>query len=58
MIWYRRAILVFSALFVLIGISLLVVTAAQGGGVVGYILGALFLGLGVARFQLERRRGP
>ena len=58
MIWYRRSILVFSALFVLIGVSLLVATAAQGGGVVGYVLGGLFLGLGVARFQLERRRGP
>ena len=57
MIWYRRAILVFSAVFVLIGVSLLVVTAANGGGVVGYVLGGLFLGLGVARFQLERRRG-
>jgi hypothetical protein len=53
---YSVAVLVFSALFVAIGIALLVRTAAAGGGVVGYVLGALFIVLGVARFTLERRR--
>jgi hypothetical protein len=53
---YAVAVLVFSALFVAIGITLLVRTAAAGGGVVGYVLGALFIVLGVARFTLERRR--
>jgi hypothetical protein len=57
MTWYRRTIFLFSAVFVLIGLSLLVVTALNGGGVVGFVLGALFLVLGVARFQMERRRG-
>jgi hypothetical protein len=35
---------------------LLAVTAAQGGGVVGFLLGGLFVALGVARLTLERRR--
>ncbi len=57
MIWYRRAILVFSGCFVLIGLALLVVTAVNGGGLVGFVLGALFVALGVGRIQLERKRG-
>ncbi|HEX5582374.1 hypothetical protein [Gaiella sp.] len=55
--WYGRAVLVLSAVFVAIGVALLVVTAAHGGGVVGFMLGGLFVALGVARFQLERKRG-
>ena len=58
MSWYRRAVLVFAALFVVIGIALLAATAANGGGVLGYVLGGLFVVLGVARAQLERKRGP
>ena len=57
MIWYRRSIYVFSALFVVIGVTLLVVTAANGGGLTGYLLGALFVALGVGRIQIERKRG-
>jgi hypothetical protein len=53
---YSVAVLVFAALFVAIGVALLVRTAAAGGGVVGYVLGALFIVLGVARFTLERKR--
>jgi hypothetical protein len=53
---YSVAVLVFSMLFAAIGVALLVRTAAAGGGVVGYILGALFVALGVARFTLERKR--
>jgi uncharacterized membrane protein HdeD (DUF308 family) len=53
---YTVAVLVFSLLFVAIGAVLLVRTAAEGGGVVGYLLGALFIVLGVARFTLERQR--
>jgi hypothetical protein len=56
-IWYRRAILLFSGTFVVLGLILLIVTAANGGGVVGFVLGGLFLALGIARIQLERRRG-
>ncbi len=57
MIWYRRAIYVFAALFVLIGITLLVVTALNGGGVIGFVLGGLFIALGIGRIQVERKRG-
>ena len=31
-------------------------TATDGGGVVGFVLGALFIALGVGRFTLERQR--
>jgi hypothetical protein len=53
---YSWAIFAFSLVFVGIGIALLVVTAAQGGGVVGFLLGGLFIGLGIARLTLERKR--
>jgi hypothetical protein len=56
MSWYGRAIVVFSALFVGIGVALLVVTAVHGGGAVGFVIGGLFIALGVARIQLERKR--
>jgi hypothetical protein len=56
---YSWAVLVFSVAFVAIGFALLVRTAAAGGGVVGFVVGALFIVLGVARLTLERkRRGP
>lgn len=55
--WYRTAVLVFAVLFVGIGLALLVSTAARGGGVVGFVLGGLFIALGVARFVVERQRG-
>ena len=53
---YSGAVTLFSIVFVGIGIALLVVTAAHGGGVVGFVLGALFIGLGAGRLTLERRR--
>ena len=53
---YHWAVLGFAIVFVGIGLTLLVVTAAQGGGVVGFLLGALFVALGAGRFTLERRR--
>lgn len=56
---YGWAVFAFSIVFVAIGIALLAVTAAQGGGVVGFLLGGLFVLLGVARLTLDRRRrGP
>ena len=54
---YRWAVVVFAGVFVVIGIALLVSTAAAGGGVVGYVLGGLFVALGVARLTLQRRAG-
>ncbi len=54
--FYRVAVVVFSIAFVALGLALLVRTAAEGGGVVGFVLGALFIALGVGRLTLERRR--
>ena len=53
---YSIAVMAFAAIFVAIGVALLVRTTAAGGGVIGYVLGALFIVLGVARFTLERKR--
>jgi len=53
---YHLSVVVFSLVFVGIGIALLVVTAANGGGAVGFVLGALFLALGVGRLTIEHRR--
>jgi len=53
---YGWAVVVFSLAFTGIGFALLVRTAAEGGGVVGFLLGALFVALGIARLTLERRR--
>jgi hypothetical protein len=53
---YRGAIAVFGVVFVGIGIALLVVTTAHGGGVLGYLLGVLFIGLGLGRLYLLRAR--
>ncbi len=56
---YAWAVFAFSVAFVGIGTALLVATAAQGGGIVGFLLGGLFIALGVGRLSLERRRrGP
>ncbi len=57
MSWYRSAVYGMSVLLVGIGVALLVRTAAEGGGMVGFVLGGLFVALGVARFTLERKRG-
>ena len=56
MTFYRWAIVIFSLVFVGIGVALLVRTAAEGGGVVGFLLGGLFIALGVGRLSLERKR--
>jgi hypothetical protein len=53
---YHRAILVLSVVIALIGVALLAATAARGGGTTGFVIGGLFLALGVARFTLERKR--
>jgi hypothetical protein len=52
---YNRAVAVFALVFVGLGLALLVVTALHGGGVVGFVVGALFVALGAARLRLLRR---
>lgn len=56
MSFHRRAVLVFGVLAIVLGIALLVETAALGGGSIGYILGLLFIALGVGRLYLLRQR--
>jgi hypothetical protein len=55
--FYRGGLVVFALAFVGIGVALIAVTAAHGGGVVGYVLGTLFVAAGAARLYLLRRRG-
>ena len=54
---YRSAVVLLALLFVGIGVAMLAVTAANGGGVVGFLLGALFVALGVGRLTLLRKGG-
>ena len=53
---HRRSTVVFGVISVGLGLALLVVTAIKGGGSLGYLLGVLFLALGVGRLYLVRRR--
>jgi hypothetical protein len=52
---YRRTVLVFGLLAIVLGFSILVRTAYGGGGAVGYAFGALFVALGTARLYLLRK---
>ena len=56
MSFYRGATALFALAFLGIGIALVVVAAARGGGLVGYLLGVLFIALGVGRLYLLRTR--
>ena len=49
------AVALLALMFVAIGVALLAVTTAEGGGVLGYLLGALFIALGVGRLTLLRK---
>jgi hypothetical protein len=53
---YRQAIAFFGVVFVGIGIALLVVTTVNGGAVFGYLVGVLFIALGLGRLYLLRAR--
>lgn len=54
--FYRRATVVFGLVAIGLGIAVLVETAVVHGGSVGYAFGVLFLGLGMGRLYLVRRR--
>jgi hypothetical protein len=54
--FYKRSVLLFGVLAIALGVALLVETVAGGGGSTGYLLGVLFVGLGVGRLYLLRRR--
>ena len=51
----RRSTIVFSCLFIVIGLVMIGITTARGGGI-GYIVGALFTALGAGRLKLALRR--
>ena len=53
---YRRFVFVFGIVAIVLGLALLAETAAHGGGSIGYLLGLLFLALGLGRLYLLRRR--
>jgi uncharacterized membrane protein len=52
---YRRAVLVFGLAAIVLGFAILVRTAYQGGGTLGFAVGALFVALGTARIYLLRK---
>jgi hypothetical protein len=54
---FRGAGVILSAAIVVLGIAMIAVTAANGGGQVGFILGALFIAAGAGRLYVQRQRG-
>jgi uncharacterized membrane protein len=52
---YRRSVLVFGLVAIALGFALLIRTATQGGGTLGYAVGALFVALGAARLYILRK---
>jgi len=54
--FYKRSVVVFGVIAIALGVALLVETVAAGGGTAGYLLGVLFIGLGIGRLFLLRRR--
>jgi hypothetical protein len=55
--YYRYAVVVLALAFIVIGVAMLVATAAAGGGVLGFVVGGLFLALGAGRLALLRKGG-
>ena len=54
--FYRSSTVVFGLLSIGLGVALVIRTASEGGGQVGYGLGGLFVALGLGRLYLLRRR--
>jgi hypothetical protein len=53
---YRRIAGLLALTIALLGLGILISTAWHGGGTVGFIIGAMFLGLGSGRLYLLRKR--
>jgi hypothetical protein len=54
---YRRIAMLMATVIAVLGFGLLISTAWHGGGVTGYVIGAMFVGLGSGRLYLLRKRG-
>lgn len=54
---YDRSIRLVSLVYLVIGVAILVLTVARGGGPLslGMLLGIAFIAVGVARYMLQRR---
>ena len=54
---YKQAVRVFSAVFVLVGLLVLIVTLVNGGGPasVGVLMGLAFVAVGAGRLWVARR---
>lgn len=55
--FYHGAIRAFSLIFVVVGLALLVATIANGGSPasIGFIMGILFVAVGVGRYWIASR---
>jgi hypothetical protein len=55
--FYHGAIRAFSLIFVVVGLALLVSTLANGGGPgsIGFLMGILFVAVGVGRYWIASR---
>jgi hypothetical protein len=51
---HRSLVAIFGFVALVLGVAIIVETAVLGGGV-GYVIGLLFVGLGVGRLYLLRR---
>jgi len=56
---YRGAVRAFSLVFIAVGLAVLVVTLANGGGPLslGFLMGLAFVGVGVGRLWAGARMG-
>jgi hypothetical protein len=52
---YRRSVLVFGLVAIVLGFAILVRTSYIHGGSFGYVIGALFVALGAGRLYLLRK---
>jgi hypothetical protein len=52
---YRSLSVALAAAIVVLGVAMIAVTAANGGGQLGFLLGALFIAAGAGRLYLLRR---
>jgi hypothetical protein len=52
---YRRLSAALAAAILVLGVVMIAVTAANGGGELGFLLGVLFVAAGIGRLYLLRR---